>query len=170
MVAGAATVAMVIVVTAMGVWWLQARNPAHSLTGEVRNQLTFPVFLPGRGSGLTLDKASESYDRSNGVFRFEGSIGSVGIKINEQAEPSALKSHQAYSDLLLGLHPFGSVSSPYGSMALTRPPELDGSPALVAKEQGILMFIKADQELTKAQWQQLAAHLQVVQPTHSKKH
>ena len=136
---------------------------------QILTEANFTIFYPSiaakTASDWQLEKDLTTYDKSSGVLTLHALQASTGrqIVLNEQPVPGAFTDVPTqYSKMLTTLNEYNELQLGFGTVALTRPIELNGGQAAVANKSGTLIFANPSADLTDGEWQSFFEGLRIV--------
>jgi len=149
----------VILMMAMVGWFMVGRRPYTPFSPAIAKKISFIVYYP--------DKSWQSSDAqatyANGTIFFAAAKDDVNLSLNEQATPQIFNDvPQYYPTLLTRLKEYTNFGTANGIAYLTRPAELKGGQMAVLNNNGTLVFVRPNHDLTSDQWRRFFNTLQVV--------
>jgi len=139
------------------------------ISKQILSEANFTIFYPSIAAKTVNDwqfeKDLTTYDKSSGVLTLHSRQASTGkrIVLNEQPVPGAFTDVPTqYGKMLTTLNEYNELQLGFGTVALTRPIELNGGQAAVANKSGTLIFAKPSADLTDGEWQSFFEGLRIV--------
>lgn len=139
------------------------------ISKQILAEANFTIFYPAGVAEDTnawqLQKDSSNYSKQSGVLTLYAVQPSTGrqIVLNEQPTPGAFADVPTqYSKMLTTLNEYGELQLGFGTVALTRPKELNGGQAAVANKAGTLIFAKPSVNMTDDEWRDFFESLRIL--------
>lgn len=150
---------VVAIATGVIVAYTVKHHTTTLLPSAIATQLPYSAYVPDQSwEGM---RKTVSY--KDGILRFTVQRDGIHLVFTEQATPATFSEiPQYYTALLSKLNQYSSISSPLGTVYLTKPTELKGDQTAVIETGGTLCFVRPDQALTDESWKQIFASLQKV--------
>lgn len=141
-----------------GLWWdhrsQKAEPPTNSLIPtQISQKLSFPVYVPDNNSTWNVDVAKTSYDQQSGVLSLYLENHTAQITLTQQATPQVFSDvPQQYAKMLSTMNEYLEIQTSFGTVALTRPKELNGGQTAVVNKTGTLLFAKPNRDMSEDEW------------------
>ena len=135
------------------------KPPASPTALDARS---FPIYVPRQASDISYIASDSTFDTESTVLTTTLSLqDGTKIILTQQPTPEVFGDvPQQYSKMLALLNQYKEVKSEFGTIALTRPKELNGGQSAVVNRPGTLIFAKPSRDLTEEEWQTFFAALQ----------
>ncbi|QQS20044.1 hypothetical protein IPL85_01130 [Candidatus Saccharibacteria bacterium] len=159
-----------VIVVAAGAFVLKQMAESRTvISQQILDQADFIIFYPGDTTKLDtvwqLQKDRTSYDKESGVLTLHALQASTGrqVVLNEQPTPGAFADVPTqYSRMLNTLNEYDELQIGFGTVALTRPKELNGGQSAVANKAGTLIFAKPSVNFTNEEWRDFFDSLRIL--------
>ncbi len=124
-----------------------------TLPANIQSQVDFTPLVPQKSSNnFTVDTNSFKYDFNNKLLTFTGITFNSPVTVTEQAYPETI----VFDKFVNALGVYDEVDASVGKVSLTKPPAANGNQvAVFSYNNKVLVFVQAQHDLTKEQWQQL---------------
>ena len=141
---------LVVVVSGLTIWLV----PQSPVSRDIKKHVSFVIFVPG--GDWKVERSDVSYDPNKKVLTINATNGGQKVTLNEQATPDPFNDIPGYYDKLVEtLHSYAKIDTSIGKVNLTHPEELHGRQSAVSNNQGTLMFLSPNKDLSDDDWRRL---------------
>jgi hypothetical protein len=144
-----------------GFWLAHRHQPVpQSAASSGFEAASFPAYKPSAASPW--QSGTPAYDAASGVLTLSLKNADNTLVLTQQSSPQVFSDvPQQYARMLATMNQYAEVQTSFGTVALTRPKELNGGQAAVINKTGTLLFAKPTQDLNNEQWTEFFNNLQL---------
>ncbi len=119
----------------------------------IQNQLNFmPVLPKANTENFNVNQDSFKYDPENKILSYTANGQSTAMTITEQAYPEVI----IFDKFVGALGLYDEIETKVGTVSLTKPPTANSKQvAVLSYNNKVLVFIQAQNDLTKEQWKRV---------------
>lgn len=137
------------------------RDASQLLPATIRRQLSFVVYLPGKG----WDTSALSVGYAGGVLSYRTTQAGAALTVTQQTTPGVFNDvPQYYPNLVNKLNEYSSFGTANGTVYLTKPKELNGQQQAILNNNGTLLFAHPNHNLSDDVWRRFFNGLSAIKP------
>jgi hypothetical protein len=168
LVIGGTAIVLMLVLAGVGGYWavLGRNNDQIAIAESKRRQTAFNGVYPLNGKSLRYgDKDFHYYpDDKLLVLETRYQEGNTRIVLSEQLVADDIKTDDTvFKEFVDSMKQYGEFTSSLGKVFLTKPAAEGGKQTAVLKTDQILVFIRADDDITDEQWRRVVESLRYSQ-------
>jgi hypothetical protein len=145
-----------LLLIAIGIIIYEKNQPP--IPNSITKKLNFSLALLAKP--YVIERKTISYVSQSGVLIFTAKNGTSSFVISEQATPDVFSaSDQVYPTLLQRMNEYAELQTAAGTVALTKPTELNGVQTAVLNVKSDLIFVRPNKPQSSAQWKSFFSSL-----------
>jgi hypothetical protein len=138
----------------------ESKNP-YPIDQKIIKKANFVIAVPT--DNKVVKKESVVFNQEAGALSYKANYKGTIFNVSEQPTPDIFTENgNVYGYKLDQMRQFQELQTSLGKVTLTKPEELKGKVVAVSNVNGNLMFITADKDLSKSQWQDFYNNLQLI--------